>query len=119
MIFKKPKPADPAEALLKKAMDSDDTLLKQQATRYMLDAVAERCGTPADLYQILAAIPDPEQRFMVLDGVRPLLSFDPGEMVFEEPIAEIVEECGDWDDDEHDEYELGETDEGTPKPTIN
>lgn len=88
MIFKKPKPPDPAEALLKKAMNSDDTLLKQQATRYMLDMVAEKCESPADLYQILAAIPDPEQRFMVLDGVRPLLSFDPGEMVFEEPEAE-------------------------------
>lgn len=70
----------------------------------MLDAVAERCGTPAELYQILAAIPDPEQRFMVLDGVRPLLSFDPGEMVFEEPEVEeppdafaVAEDDEDWD----------------------
>lgn len=84
MIFKKPKPVDPAEALLKKAMNSDDTLLKSQATRYMLDAVAERCETPNDLYQILAAIPDPEQRYMVLDGVKPLLKFSVEGLNFEE-----------------------------------
>ncbi len=87
MIFKKPKPTDPAEDLLKKAMNSDDTLLKQQVTQYMLDAVAERCETPADLYQILAAIPDPEQRFMVLDGVKPLLGFSTEDMVFEDDPA--------------------------------
>ena len=56
-------------------MDSQDSLLKAQATRYMLDMVAERCETPQDLYEILAAISDPEQRFMVLDGVKPLLKF--------------------------------------------
>ncbi len=87
MIFKKPKAADPAEELLKKAMKSDDTILKANATRYMLDMVAEKCETPAQLYEILAAIPDAEQRFLVLDGVKPLLTFDPGEMVFEEPTV--------------------------------
>jgi hypothetical protein len=87
MIFKKPKPTDTAEALLKKAMNSDDTILKAQATRYMLDAVAERCETPADLYQILAAIPDPEQRSMVLDGVKPLLSFSTEGLTFEDDPA--------------------------------
>ncbi len=111
MIFKKPKPADPADDLLNKAMKSDDYEVKQKATRYMLDMVAERCGTPADLYQILAAIPDPEQRFMVLDGVRPLLSFDPGEMVFDEtPPEEPETEPG--------EFELGETDEDLPGITL-
>ena len=50
----------------------------------MLDMVAERCETPGDLYQILAAIPDPEQRFMVLDGVKPLLKFSIDGLNFEE-----------------------------------
>lgn len=88
MIFKTPKPADPAEALLKKAMNSDDSLLKIQATQYFLDMVAERCQTPADLYQILAAIPDKEQRYMVLDGVKPLLKFSIDGIVFEEAEPE-------------------------------
>lgn len=86
MIFKKPKPVDPAEALLKKAMNSDDTLLKAQATRYMLDAVAERCETSNDLYQLLMAIPDIEQRRMVLAGIKPLLTFSTDELNFDELI---------------------------------
>ena len=84
MIIKRPKAADPADELLAKAMKSDDSILKAKTTQYFLDMVADHCQTPAGLYEILAAIPDPEQRYMVLDAVKPLVSFSTDDMVFED-----------------------------------
>ena len=84
MIFKKPKPVDSAEELLNKAAKSDNYEIRDRATQFIIDEVAERCESAADLYQFLSAIPDAEQRYMVLDRIKPQLKFDVEGLTFEE-----------------------------------
>lgn len=89
MILKKPKPIDRTQDLLDKAAKSDDYEVRDKATQYIIDQVAERCETSQDLYQFLSAIPDPEQRYIVLDRVKPQLKLNTEGLTFEELYEEI------------------------------
>ncbi len=83
MIFKQPKPVDRGQALLDKAMKSDDYALRDRATQYVIDELSEKIETQEQLEQILAQIPDAEQRYLVLDRLTPMLKFKPTGLVEE------------------------------------
>lgn len=59
------------------AATSSDPVIQRRAEQYVIDSLADKITDQDRLDVVLAAIPDPEQRFAVLDALKPLLSFKP------------------------------------------
>jgi hypothetical protein len=65
------------QTMFTRAAVSADAETRRKAEQYVIDQLADSIETQAHLDATLAAIPDPEQRYMVLDALKPLLKFVP------------------------------------------
>lgn len=83
MKFKAPKPIASEDAVLLRAEARGDHEVLDRAAQYLIDELAPRIETQADLKFYLEQIPDPEQRYIVMDRLSPLLKFKPEGLVKE------------------------------------
>lgn len=81
MKFKKQKLLSSEDDAIHRA--ADDKELLDRMAQYVVDEIAERIETQADLEFYLEQIPDPEQRYIVLDRLTPLLKFKPEGLIKE------------------------------------
>lgn len=65
------------DTLFESAALSPDPVIQRRAEQYVIDCLADSITDQDRLDAVLAAIPDPEQRFVVLDALKPLLNFKP------------------------------------------
>lgn len=83
MIFKQPKPLAKKDDALERACAAGDDIALQRMAQYMIDELAERIETQEQLESVLGNIEDPEQRYIVLDKLTPMLKFKPEGLIKE------------------------------------
>ncbi len=76
MKIKAPKPFSES-GLFRRAAQSKDQIIQRRAGQYVIDQLADQIESNQDLERVLVAIPDPEQRYIILDALKPLLKFEP------------------------------------------
>ncbi len=84
------------QAMFTEAACSEDPGIRRRAEQYVIDQLADKIKDQDDLDHMLAAIPDPEQRYIVLDALRPLLKFTP--KIPEDDLTIYKEHNGNTDD---------------------